>query len=66
MNQDTYFHELTLPHCVINTRQAIATILADDSVEKIILAGNSLGFWSLFQAICYPNPDPRTLALFGK
>lgn len=57
----------TLQDCEEATLWAIHQILEDKKPEKVILAGNSLGFWTLYNALakCH-GINPTILALLGK
>lgn len=66
LNEEPYLDNFTLPACMANTKKAIEYILGSGGTQKVVLAGNSLGFWSLFQSICDKNNDPRILVLLGK
>lgn len=57
----------TLQDCEEATLWAIHQILEEKKPEKVILAGNSLGFWTLYNALakCH-GINPTILALLGK
>lgn len=57
----------TLQDCEDATLWAIHQILEDKKPEKVILAGNSLGFWTLYNALAKVHwMNPAILALLGK
>lgn len=66
LNEEPYLDNFTLPACMANTKKAIKYILESGGTQKVVLAGNSLGFWSPFQSSCDKNNDPRILGLLGK
>lgn len=57
----------TLQDCEDATLWVIQQILEERKPEKVILAGNSLGFWTLYNALakCH-GINPTILALLGK
>lgn len=65
-SEQPYLDNFTLPACVTNTQMAIRHVLGSDTTRNVILAGNSLGFWSLFQSVCGVNYDHRIRGLLGK
>ena len=66
LNERPYLGDLTLPACVANTQKAVKYILDLRSTKKVIWAGNSIGYLSLFNAVCENNNDPRILGILGK
>ncbi len=57
----------TLQDCEEATLWAIHQILEEKKPEKVVLAGNSLGFWTLYNALAKAHGiNPAILALLGK